>query len=112
MSDPPAVPPKLPDFVSANDVDTEPGVGLISLKQENARLRKERNDAREQLMAQSDPGSVPPGASSKQKTLKAALAGTKYAVLVPVIAFAARAAARKWPQITEVVDGVLQVLGL
>ncbi len=103
------IPPPLPPFGAANDVETEPGIGLISLKQENARLRRERDAAREALTG-STPTPVPP--SGKGKTLKVALAGTKYAALVPVIAFAARAAARKWPQITEIVDAILEGLGL
>jgi hypothetical protein len=36
----------------------------------------------------------------------------KWAVLLPVVALAARAAARKWPEITDIVDQVLGALGL
>lgn len=56
-------PPPLPPFASANDVDTEPGIGMLSLKQElakatadNDRLRRERNEAR----ATTTSASIPP----------------------------------------------------
>jgi len=41
------LPPPLPPFPKARDEDTEPGVGLLALKAENARLRNALADALE-----------------------------------------------------------------
>jgi len=107
-------PPPLPPFdAGANDVTTEPGIGIspevIRLRRENRRLRSERDAARLQLAGL---GSVPPEATRGQKTLQGLLTGTKYAALLSVAGFAARAIARKWPQYAEFVDAALQGLGL
>lgn len=99
-------PPPLPPLRVVNDTDTEPGLGLIAVKQENARLRQERDEARQErdsLRAGVTISEPPPS-----KRAKNILAGTKYAALVPLIALAGRAAARKWPQLQELVDGILQ----
>lgn len=108
-------PPRLPPpFPIAKDADTEPGIGIdiekLSLKRENMRLRQERNQAR-QALEDSAADTIPPP-TKKQKTVRGLLIGTKYAVLLPVLAFAGRAAARKWPAVQELVDAVLQGLGL
>ena len=44
-----------PPFPPAQDVSTEPGLGLLALKAENARLRRERNDARRALEEETPP---------------------------------------------------------
>ena len=54
-------PPLPPPFPPARDIDTEPGMGLLALKGENARLRRERDDARaERDELLSNPSSIPP----------------------------------------------------
>lgn len=98
-----------PPFPPARDADTEPGIhsaqDVLALRRENARLRRERDELRDR------PSSTPPP-TRKQRNVKAALITGKWAVLLPVVALAARAAARQWPEITEIVDGVLGALGL
>ncbi|HJW76325.1 MAG TPA: hypothetical protein VJ787_11775 [Thermoleophilia bacterium] len=111
-----------PPFPVARDTETEPGLGETpreaQLRGENVRLRRERNQARKErdaaLLGTSAPGtgSTPPDLTRGQRTVRGLLAGTKYAVLLPVVAFAGRAAARKWPEVQELVDAVLGALGL
>lgn len=94
--------------MSAAD-DTEPGIGLIALKQENAQLRRERDEARQERdTLRANVTILPPPPSKRAQTV---LAGTKYAVLIPVIALLGRAAAKKWPQLQDLIDGLLQVFG-
>lgn len=99
-----------PPFPPARDADTEPGIGMsretIALRKENARLRSERNDALAAV-----PDTLPPP-TRKQRTVAAVLAGSKYALLLPVLAFTGRALARKYPQLQDLIDAVLQGLGL
>ena len=105
MSDDQMRPPPLP-----KEAGTEPGLGLLALKAENLRLRRERNEAREAL-ATNDSGSSPPP-TAKQRRGRTALGLGKWAgvlVLVPVVA---RAVARRWPEYTDLVDGLLEALGL
>lgn len=66
--------PPPPDEViqlTANDIETEPGTGMTviegQLRRENARLRRERDEARQEL-ALSDRSSVPPP-TRKQKAV-------------------------------------------
>jgi len=106
-----------PPFPVARDTETEPGLGETpreaQLRGENVRLRRERNQARkERDAALLGTGSTPPDLTRGQRTVRGLLAGTKYAVLLPVVAFAGRAAARQWPELQEVVDAVLSGLGL
>jgi len=111
-----------PPFPVARDTETEPGLGETpreaQLRGESVRLRRERNQARKErdaaLLGSSAPGSssIPPDLTRKQRTVRGVLTGTKYAVLLPVVAFAGRAAARQWPEVQELVDAVLQGLGL
>lgn len=113
---PPPLPSPFP--VAAREAETEPGIGVnpevMALRRENMRLRRERNAAKQDLtraLTESASGSMPPP-TRKQKTVSNLLTGTKYAVLLPVVAFAGRAAARKWPEFQELVDAVLQGFGL
>lgn len=104
------IPPPLPAFAAAKDETTQPGLGMsretIALRQENARLRSERNEA-----LASVPDTLPPP-TRKQRTVAAVLAGSKYALILPVLAFTGRALARKYPQLQDLIDAVLQGLGL
>lgn len=110
---PPPLPPPLPrpPFPRAVDETTAPGLGpdaqILALQKTLRRVRGERDDA---LSALRD--SAPPPPTRGQQAGKAALVTGKWAVLLPVIALAARAAARKWPGITELVDELLGALGL
>lgn len=110
--------PPLPPFDSANDVDTEPGVGIIALRQENARLRRERDDARRALsnappplparVTESDTGER---AIARSKAQVARLLG-KWAFLLGAVPFIGAAVARKWPQYADLVDVALHAVGL
>lgn len=98
-----------PPFPPARDADTEPGIhsaqDVLALRRENARLRRERDELRD-----ASPSVPPP--TRRQRTVKTALLTGKWAVLLPLVALGARAAARQWPELTELVDGVLGALGL
>lgn len=98
-----------PPFPKAIEVDTEPGLGLLALKAENARLRRERNEAREQLAAKP---STPPPRTVGQKTLGALARGSKYAGLFTAGALGLRLASKQWPQYAEFIEGILGALGL
>lgn len=79
------LPPPLPPFGEARDVDTEPGVGLLALRLENARLRRERDQALDQL----DAGTPPPLPTLRASRLKLvgkwAAVGTVLGLLAPLI---------------------------
>ena len=98
-----------PPFPPARDADTEPGIhsaqDVLALRRDNARLRRQRDELLER------PSSIPPPTRG-QKRAKVALITGKWAVLLPMVALAARAAARQWPEITEIVDGILGAFGL
>ncbi len=98
------MPPPWPPFPPANDEVTEPGLGLLALKAENARLRRERDEAR--ALAR---GSVPP--PGRGRVAKVAILTGKLAVLAPVILMAARLVAKKWPETAELVEVVIDALG-
>lgn len=114
MTTPIPPPPPLPPFGAANDVETEPGIGLISLKQENARLRRERDEARQALA--STPDSEPPPTRPSDRVRRAAkmkvaaLFTGKYVLLPPLVIILARYAQKRWPQFAELIDGVVQLL--
>lgn len=114
MSTPVPPPPKLPAFDAANDVDTEPGVGIIALKLENARLRRERNEARTALAGtnESEPPATRPSERVRRaaKTKAAALFTGKWALLLPLIILLARYAQKRWPQFADLIDGIVQGL--
>lgn len=101
------MPPPLPPFKA--DTDTEPGLGLIAAKQENVRLRQERDWARQERDTLRAGVSVAPPPSSKRA--KNLLAGGKYAALIPLVVFAAGVAERKWPQFKDLIDGVMKACG-
>lgn len=100
-----------PPFPPALEVDTEPGLGLLALKNENARLRQERDDLRAAL---SESDSVPPPPTRRQRRAKVALvaggsAGAAMA-LYPIVRLLCAALAKKWPELQPVVDFLLPVL--
>lgn len=100
-----------PPFPPARDLDTEPGLGLLALKNENARLRQERDDLRAAL---GEVDSTPPPRTPRQRRAKAALlAGTGAGAamaLYPLVRLLCLAAAKKWPELQPVVDFLLPVL--
>jgi hypothetical protein len=72
------LPPPLPPFLEARDVDTEPGVGLLSLRLENARLRR--------ALAEETPPPLPTFRHSRLKLVgKWAVVGTLLGLLAPVL---------------------------
>jgi hypothetical protein len=97
------MPPPWPPFPPANDEVTEPGLGLLALKAENARLRRERDEAL--ALARN---SAPP---TRGRVAQAAILTGKLAVLAPVILMAARFVAKRWPESAELVEAVIQALG-
>ena len=103
-------PPPLPPLRVVGDVDTEPGLGLLAVKQENAQLRQERDAARQERDTLRAGVSVAPPPSSKRA--QNLLAGGKYAALIPLVVFAAGLAERKWPQFKDLIDGLMKALGL
>ena len=105
MSDPPKLRPVTP-YGSSKDGTTEPmhtASDMALLKNDNARLRRERDDARASL------DRVPPP-PSRPKVIAASLG--KYAVLLPLVVFAAHALARRWPAYADLLDEALRALGL
>ncbi len=98
---PPPYPPP-PPYPSAVDEVTEPGLGLLALKAENARLRRERDEAR--ALAR---GSLPPG---RGRPAKVAILTGQLAVFTPVLLVAARLVAKRWPESTELVDAIIAAL--
>lgn len=100
-------PPPLPPFKAD---DTEPGLGLIALKQTCRQLQQERDDARQErdsLRAGVSVSAPPP--SRRAQNL---LAGGKYAALIPLVVFAAGVAERKWPEFKDVIDAIMKAVGL
>ena len=101
------MPPPWPPFPPANDeveVTTEPGLGLLALKAENARLRRERDEAR--ALAR---GSLPP--PGRGRAAKAIILTGQLAVLAPVIIVAARLVAKRWPETAELVEALIGAIG-
>jgi len=92
-----------PPFPPAEEPITEPGLGLLALKAENARLRRERDEAR--ALAR---GSLPPG---RGRAAKAAILTGQLAVLAPVVLVAARLVAKRWPETAELVEALLGAMG-
>lgn len=108
-------PPDLAPFAAANDSDpTEPGIGLISLKQENARLRSERDAARLELAGGAE--SEPPPTSPSERVRRAARAKAaalftgKWILLPPLLLILARYAQKRWPQFADLIDMAVQAL--
>lgn len=94
------------------EADTEPGLGLMAVKLENARLRQERDDLRALMEV---PDSLPPPTPRQRRTRTkmAVLAGGSVglgAALYPVFALLLRLAAQKWPDLQPIVDFLLPVL--
>lgn len=118
MSDKPRPPPLLP-FDPANDVPTEPGIGIVSPKQENARLRRERDEARDALAATASgdtADSEPPPTRPSERVRRAAKARAaalftgKWVLLPPLLLILARYAQKRWPQFADLIDWAMQVL--
>lgn len=93
------------------DADTLPGLhgtqDVMALRRENGRLRRERDE----LAAELDRTSLPPPTPG-QKRGRMALNFGKWAVVLPVAAVAARALVKKYPELTDLVDAVLSLVGL
>lgn len=93
------------------EADTLPGIhgtqDVMQLRRENARLRHERDAARTELFETSIP---PP--TFRQRKARTALHLGKWAVVLPVVAVAARAIAKRYPEVTEIVDALLALVGL
>lgn len=92
-----------PPFPRAKDEETEPGVGLIALKQENARLRWERDLARDEL--QDRPPRLPPLRKSRVKFVG------KWAVIGALIGGAAPLLEHFVPKYAELIHEVARRLG-
>ncbi len=91
------------------DIDTEPGLGLLAVKQENKRLRMERDEARQERDSlRASITILPPPPSKRVKNL---LAGGKYATLIPVVVLVAGVAERQWPQFKDLIDGIMKWCG-
>lgn len=100
-------PPPFPPLPS--EVETLPGLDqgerIGRLVQEITRLRRERNDA---LMKLELANTLPP---PPKRALPLVL--SKYAGLLTLVALAARAVVgRHWPAYAELLDGILQGVGL
>jgi hypothetical protein len=77
-----------------------------------ARLRRERNQARQQLatLTESAAGSVPPP-TRKQKTVRGLLTGTKWATLLLFLPAVGAAVAKHWPDYADIVNTLISVIG-
>jgi hypothetical protein len=104
-------PPPLP-----RDLPTEPGLGLLALKAENARLRLERDEARlerdEAQAALADAADSLPPPTSHQRRVRRAVSVGKYATLLAVLPVLGAAVAEWWPQYAGLVDTVLRAVGM
>lgn len=99
-------PPPLPRSSEA----TEPGLGLLALKNENARLRRERNEARDALLTGSAPGSSPPP-TRRQRNVGHVISLGKYAALLTILPALGAVVAKHWPEYADVVQAIISVLG-
>ncbi len=99
---PPLLPPPFPRAV---EVETEPGLGLLALKAENARLRRERNEARAAL---SGSDSVPPP-TRRQKAVGVSLGLGKWAVLLALLPTVGAALTKIWPEYADVIAAIASV---
>lgn len=111
MSRPPPLPPP---FLRAVEEVTEPGLGVMQLKMEiarllgeNGRLRRERNEAR--TLAESP--SVPPPATRGRKVAVMGAAAGVGGVLLLLARLVLRFVADQWPEYAPLADSLLGVLG-
>lgn len=97
-----------PDPRFSPDAETLPGIhgleDVLQLRRENDRLRRERDEARAELAVEPPP--LPGRGARVARSLG------KYAVLLPAFGLAARALARRYPEVTPFVDSVLDIFGL
>jgi len=102
-------PPNLPPpFPKAVEVETEPGLGLLALKAENARLRRERNEARDAL---SGSDSVPPP-TRRQKAVGATVGTVQWlGVATLLVTVAVQIASAYRPGLVGPLQQLLQLLG-
>lgn len=96
-------PPPLPRSFE----DTEPGLGLLAAKQENAQLRMERDKARRERDAARS-SSPPPRRHGKRVAIELG----KLAFAAPVLIIAGKMAAKRWPEFGDLIDAVLDAVGL
>jgi hypothetical protein len=112
-----------PPYPPARDETTEPGLGALALRQENARLlgentrlRSERNEARQErdeLRASDALPSVPPPLPG-QRRRKAVALGTAAGIgggLLLAARLVLRAVADQWPEYAPIAEGFLVLLG-
>ena len=112
-------PPYPPPYPVARDEITQPGMGLdvekLTLKRENLRLRKERNEARQQLsraLTESASGSVPPDLTRKQKAARLGLSAATVTLLTAVVGVLVPIIERNWPAYAGIIRAIQQNLGL
>jgi hypothetical protein len=97
-----------PPFPPARDIDTEPGMGLLALKAENARLRRERDEAREELA--SSPSTPPP--TRRQAIVGTTMGTVKWlGVLSLIVTAAVQIASVYRPGLVGPLQQLLQLLG-
>lgn len=106
MSRPPPLPPP---FLRAVEDVTEPGLGALALRQENARLmednarlRRERNEARAEKTS-----TAPPPRRGKGLAVGAAAGSGLFLALRLVL----RAVADQWPEYAPLAEALLGMLG-
>lgn len=99
--------------ITAQDIDTEPGIGRTreTWKQEAQRLRQERDAALQERDELTRTGSTPPP-TRRQKAVRLGLSTAQYTALASVVAVLIPVLAKKWPLYAELITAVALGLGL
>jgi hypothetical protein len=104
-------PPPLPTFPPANDISTEPGLGLLAMKLENARLRRERDEARALLPEETESEDDPPP-TRKQRLVRGSVRTVGGALAVALVGLVSSVVEHRWPAFASLVHGIIGNLGM
>lgn len=111
MSDP-LRPPPLPTFPPARDDTTEPGLGLLALKQENARLRRERDAALAAPYDEETASDEEPPPTRRQKAVRVTVRTVGGALAVALVGLVSSVVEHRWPAFASLVHGIIGNLGM
>lgn len=100
--------------ITANDIETEPGIGMtvgeMQLRRDLARIRRERDEARQEL-ALSDRSSVPPP-TRKQQVVGVGMGAVKWVGVATLLLTAlAEIASTYRPDVVGPIQTVIKLLG-